>query len=196
MVLCPACPKLAFICPEELRHLNFPVIDWALWKMSLKTGKLVYADHIVDPAVQPIAETELGEELSAQLAEHPDYESTETSVRPRIDRWSDLAIAIAGRTTFYAFTTCPNFGQKVERGQATTLSLEGDYWKPLLDCLAESEDGRTVSKGDLMIALRLLVPGELSEEAARSGDDLYDQVRVPGEKLRKTMSDLGRRSGP
>jgi hypothetical protein len=81
----------------------------------------------------------------------------------------------------------------VVHGQATRLSLEGDYWKPLLDCLAESEDGKTVSKGDLMIALKLLVPGELSEEAARSGDDLYDQLRVPAEKLRNTMSDLGRR---
>ena len=38
--------KLAFTKPEELLHLDYPVIEMALWKMSLETGELVFSDHV------------------------------------------------------------------------------------------------------------------------------------------------------
>ena len=62
----------------------------------------------------------------------------------------------------------------------------------MLECLAESADGRVVTKADLIIALKYVTRGEIPAEIIAYDPELTERVHVAAKKLRTTIADLGR----
>jgi hypothetical protein len=120
----------------------------------------------------------------------------------RVTRLDDLGIGIDKDGSYLAFLPCPEFGAQVAITSATKLNLKGERWPKVLELLANSEDGRTAKKSDLIYYLRYFrggTPREIFQSGSHESHDekqaRYEKLEKAKESLRKltdTMADLGR----
>src|SRR5262249_50086954 len=82
--------------------------------------------------------------LEGLLANWPEDSQTTSSNEKAVlsvDRWSDLGIGIK-EDGHWAICPCPPTGEVVDLRKAIKLPLVGERWKKVLECFAESEDGK------------------------------------------------------
>jgi hypothetical protein len=122
----------------------------------------------------------------------PARDEAETAA-PTIEvaRWADLGIGI-GVGKYYAFSPCPETGERVKLKDATILALVGDRWSKVLGCLARSHDGNTAGRNDLVMKLHPFKCGAISEEQAVFDEGMQEKAKNALTTLRHTMADLGR----
>ena len=127
--------RMASILPEELLDLKHPVIDAALWNMSLKLGWLTFADRILDPTGSSHAPQQYGPSLSANNTDgsgqgHSENRTDRNTAQelPKnttgclwIKRWGELGIGVTADRNCFAFTPCPNFGQQVTLAEGSSF---------------------------------------------------------------------------
>jgi hypothetical protein len=113
-----------------------------------------------------------------------------------LKEWKRLGIGFSRGDThpqFLAFP-CPSDGDPINLSKAIVLPLRGNRWPDVLRCFAESDDGRTARKVDLIYRLGYeKVPlGDQNEAEARAAG-LKVEPSVSGRKLSSAMSDLKRK---
>ena len=79
-----------------------------------------------------------------------DKEPPRDQVRLVVEKWSDLLICIHENGKFYADSLAELEEGPFVLGKATELHLPGNHWEELLRLFADSEDGRTALKKDLL----------------------------------------------
>ena len=87
-VACACAGVLASAAPEQLLNVKHPIIDSALWAMSLATGLLVFSDRVVNSASTVNSDADVGpgkisvrsDALRTDILEHdPDYMVRQTA---------------------------------------------------------------------------------------------------------------------
>ena len=198
--------RMASILPEELLDLKHPVIDAALWNMSLKLGWLTFADRILDPTGSSHAPQQYGPSLSANNTDgsgqgHSENRTDRNTAQelPKnttgclwIKRWGELGIGVTADRNCFAFTPCPNFGQQVTLAEGVPLVLPDGQWQRLLDCLIESPDGRTVTNEELLTALKLNLKSGKSSKSAKHHQGLRHVTDVRRRQLQSAMANLAK----
>jgi hypothetical protein len=109
-----------------------------------------------------------------------------------VAKWADLGIGI--RITddwkFYAFSPVPAHGERVKLKDATLLPLAGERWKAVLGCFADSHNGRTAAKKELVQRLGYHKKGDITEAQAAFDEGLVNKAKKARDKLRVTMAEL------
>ncbi len=85
-------------------------------------------------------------------------EAAEAATLLKVERWSDLAIGITKDWQYVALTPAPAIGERFGHSNARTLRLPGKQWRKILTLLADSQDGRTTTRFEVIRALDLLSP--------------------------------------
>ena len=97
---------------------------------------------------------------------------------------------------YFAYTPRPEIGQPVSGRKCKKLNLPGERWDKVLRLMAESPDGRTATKADLITSLGYMKtkPGcdLLPSEQARHEEKLREEASKALKKLSDTMADLSR----
>ena len=110
-----------------------------------------------------------------------------------IDRWADLGIGIDEDWSYYAFSPCPELGQRVRLKDAMKLPLKGKArWPKVLPCFARSDDGKTADQEELIQELGYFKKGKVSTDQAVFDEGLKGKAKDARETLKDTMADLGR----
>jgi hypothetical protein len=92
---------------------------------------------------------------------------------------------------YWAFSPCPGTGEVVRKESGLPLPLPGDRWQEVLQCFADSPDGRTVRKADLITALKVMPQGSVPLEHVQP-DGLKQMAGPARRDLSSTLADLGR----
>jgi len=107
-----------------------------------------------------------------------------------IDHWRDLGIGIDEDWTYYAFSRCPERGQRVRLKDAKPLPLKGKArWPKVLPCFARSDDGKTADQEELAAELGYYKKGNVTK--AQAFDAGLEKAKNVRDKLRVTMAGLG-----
>lgn len=105
----------------------------------------------------------------------------------KVNHWSELAIGIDAKG-YWGLVPAPEFGGKYLKNNAVRLPLRSPRWKPLLKCLADSHDGATVRRVDLILELNLF-PDDSDLPANYDGLD-PDELAQLGTHAKATYSRL------
>jgi hypothetical protein len=138
------------------------------------------------PAVKPDQDERPGEETNLVLDES----------RMEVQRWGDLAIGIDENGRYLAVSLCLERAQVFPKEKAVTLDLPGDQWKSLLDLFAESPNGNTAEKLDVMTAFKYLTPGKYkrADLPEMAGDSkTMEELESARDRLTRAMADLARK---
>jgi hypothetical protein len=108
-----------------------------------------------------------------------------------IAKWADLGIGIDDDWTYYAFSPCPENGEKVKLKNAMILPLKGKTrWPKVLPCFARSDDGKTADQEELAAELGYYKKGDVTNAQAFDAG-MVGKAKAVRDKLRITMADLG-----
>ena len=109
----------------------------------------------------------------------------------QVKRWNDMGLGI-GDEKYVAISPCPEFGAIVTQARAIELPLKGQRWRDVLHWFAESEDGRTVKRSDLVYALGYALRQDVSKKTKNRKRDEIEEQKEGIRKLTSTMADLSR----
>ena len=111
-----------------------------------------------------------------------------------VERYSDIGIGIHNEE-FYLFVRCPAIGETVRLRDGKKLDLRGKRWRIVLNVFAQSTDGKTTRKSDLIERLGYKQSVGIPEtwECAVQDAELTEKAGRLLRVLSKTMADLGRK---
>ena len=171
-----ACKLLDHLWLECLDGPTPPIINLTMAQVAVKNLLAAVRGHT--EAWQRAACHD-GDEAAEYDATHDDSEAVVPMPDLVIDhpqqgqieiaRWCDLGIGI-GVGKYYAFTPCPENGERVRLKDATMLPLVGERWRKVLECLALSRDGKTATKAELVMTLGYLKKGEVREDCTATNN--------------------------
>jgi hypothetical protein len=177
---------------EAARRLRHEL--WEAWMLGERTRSGAAGEGVIsDPQESGDIEKVAGPGNSRPSGKTA--KSVENSKSIVVDRYRDIGIGIH-KGNFYLFKSCPMAGEEVVLRNGEPLDLRGKgRWPIILDIFAQSADGRTARKSELIDVLgykkAVGIPQDRESAAKEAG--LRKKVEQAKTNLRKTMADLGRR---
>lgn len=113
------------------------------------------------------------------------------------EHWSDISFVIDEKNEVLVYFGRLTIGQQITKRQGVRISLPGQQWRSLLNCLAASQDGQQAPAGELMQHIGYLpqfidTSNRVSVRAAIQANEL-SVVNDPSRRLDVAIRDLNKK---